>query len=121
MQPRTVQATSRSRFIAYELALQAAGQVFRLVEKVKPSAANLADQARRAAASVPLNLAEGTGRSGRDRLHHYRIAHGSAREASACIELMASMGIIEQGRGTETLELLDQVKAVTWRLAHPRR
>ena len=121
MNPQTVLAPAPGRFIAYELSLEAASQVFQLVEKVKPSAANLADQARRSASSIPLNLAEGNGRVGRDRLHHFRIAHGSAREASSCIELLVAIGAVDRAEGGEVIELLDRVKAITWRLVHPGR
>ena len=42
--------------------------------------------------SVALNLAEGTGRFGRDRLHHYRIAYGSCQEAKTTVEILVLSG-----------------------------
>ena len=68
------QTPTPGRLLAHDLALKAAGMVYRLVERVPPNSRDMADQARRASASVPLNLAEGSGRAGRDRLQHYRIA-----------------------------------------------
>jgi four helix bundle protein len=42
---------------------------------------------RRAASSVVLNIAEGSGSSGGTRRERYRNALGSAREVVACIEV----------------------------------
>jgi four helix bundle protein len=48
----------------------------------------LRDQVRRAADSVPLNIAEGCHRSGGDRFQHFRIAKGSAAECCAILDLV---------------------------------
>ena len=108
------------RFVARDLAIDAAGCVFRLVERVRPAYADLADQARRAAASVPLNLSEGAGRTGKDRDYHFRVAFGSAREAAASVELLMAVGAVDPRSGAAALALLDRVQAITWRLCHPR-
>ena len=54
--------------------------------------ASLKDQARRAADSVVLNLAEACYREGKDRLHHFRIAQGSAAECCAVLDLVSVPG-----------------------------
>jgi len=82
--------------------------------------AALVDQALRAVTSAPLNLAEGAGRSGRDRLHHYRIACASADEASPAIRLAATPGALAQADATDALALLERAQAMTWRLTHPK-
>ena len=48
---------------------------------------HLRDQLVRAADSVALNIAEGSGQSGDARRNHYRIAMGSAAEVAAVIDL----------------------------------
>jgi len=48
----------------------------------------LKDQAKRAADSVVLNIAEGAYRIGKDRGRHFRIAMGSAAEACAVFDLI---------------------------------
>jgi four helix bundle protein len=49
---------------------------------------HLRDQLARAASSIVLNLAEGSGRSSRaDRNRFYRIAFGSLRECQAILDL----------------------------------
>ena len=52
---------------------------------------DLARQLRRAAASVPLNIAEGSGASGGNRRQRYHSALGSAREVGACFDVAAAM------------------------------
>jgi len=50
--------------------------------------ANLKDQAKRAAISASLNLAEGCGKvSPKDKRKFYAIARGSILEVSACIDI----------------------------------
>jgi four helix bundle protein len=69
-----------NRFDALEKATTAAGIAISLVMRVPAPLKPIADQVIRSASSVPANLAEGAGRSGRDRIHHWRIAYGSAKE-----------------------------------------
>ncbi len=106
---------------AHTLAVEAAGAVLSLVAAVPPCVRFLADQARRAACSVPLNLAEGHGRFGRDRLQHYRIAYGSAKEAGNALEMLAAGGFVDREAAARAAEVLDRVRAMTWRLVDPRR
>jgi four helix bundle protein len=45
------------------------------------------DQLQRAVLSIALNLSEGSGRSGKDRVHMFRIAFGSCKEVQTCLLL----------------------------------
>ncbi|HSN56476.1 MAG TPA: four helix bundle protein [Candidatus Sulfomarinibacteraceae bacterium] len=105
----------------YRTALDAAAAAIALVRKVPAPLKSLADQVIRSASSVPANLNEGHGRSGRDRLHHWRIAFASAKEVDAHLSLLARAGAVDAKRAAEALELFDQVRAMTWRLLHPKR
>ena len=78
----------------------------------------LADQLRRAASSISLNLAEGFRRAGKDRTQFYRIAAGSADEATAALRVALAWGYIEEATVAEALRLLDRVLAMLWRLTH---
>jgi four helix bundle protein len=73
------------RFEAYEVALELVAALRPVLVQLGRRDRDLADQMRRAAASVVLNLAEGARRTGRDRLHFYRIAAGSAAEVRAAL------------------------------------
>jgi four helix bundle protein len=54
-----------------------------------------ARQLRRSAASVPLNLGEGSGSRGGTRRARYETALGSARETEANLEVAAAIGYID--------------------------
>ena len=109
-----------TRFDALEKAATAAGFAISLVMRVSAPLKPIADQVIRSASSVPANLAEGAGRSGRDRMHHWRIAYGSAKEVDTHLRLLVGAGAIENAQTATVLQLFDDVRAMTWRLLHPR-
>ncbi len=107
-----------TRFDALEKAIAAAGIAISLVMRVPAPLKPIADQVIRSASSVPANLAEGAGRSGRDRIHHWRIAYGSAKEVDTHLRLLLGAGAIDTSRTETSLQLFDDVRAMTWRLLH---
>ena len=80
--------------------------------------ADLAKQLRRAAASVSLNLSEGSRRQGKDRVHLWRIAAGSADEVAASLRVAEAFGYLQATASTQSLALCDRVLAMLWRLTH---
>ena len=84
------------RFLAYDLALaliRALRPTLALIRRHDP---RLARQLRDALSSVALNLAEGNGRFGGDRLYHFRVALGSLREAGACLDVAVAHGWLDE-------------------------
>jgi four helix bundle protein len=81
---------------------------------------SIADQVIRSASSVPANLAEGHGRSGRDRMHFWRIAYASAKEVDSHLRLLAQAGVVSDRRAEMVLLTFDDVRAMTWRLLNPK-
>jgi len=112
-------ALPNSTLIVHRKALEAAGIAINLVVRVPAPFKCLADQVIRSASSVPANLSEGHGRTGRDRMHHWRIAYASAKEVDTHLRLLAHAGVVDQAQTDVALELFDQVRAMTWRLLHP--
>ena len=113
-------ATHPSNLIVTSTAVTAAGKAIALVMHVPAPLRALADQVVRSASSVPANLSEGRGRSGRDRLYHWRIAYGSAKEVDSHLRLLVHAGAVDAESAEVALGLFDQVRAMTWRLLHPK-
>ena len=105
-------------FDAYDFAIELVRQCKPLVERVATRDASLADQLKRAATSVALNLAEGRRRAGKDRLHLWRVAGGSAAEVRAGLEVADAWGYLDSGAANEAVALCDRLGAITWRLTH---
>jgi len=112
-------AASNTDLVAYTKALEAAGIAIKLVSRVPAPLRSIADQLIRSASSVPANLAEGHGRSGRDRQHHWRIAYASAKEVDSHLRLLAAACAVHGIGAEKALETFDQVRAMTWRLLNP--
>jgi four helix bundle protein len=111
---------TKTNLAACEKALEAAGVAIAIAMRVPAPLKSIADQAIRSASSVPANLAEGHGRSGRDRTHHWRIAYASAKEVDCHLRILSSSGAIQRGKAITALQLFDEVRAMTWRLLHPK-
>ena len=107
-------------FHAYDAALGLVSALRPVLEQLKTRDRALADQLRRAASSVALNIAEGNRRAGQDRLQFFRIAAGSAAEVRAAMDVARAWGSIQASPAAEAE--LDRVLAMLWRLTHgPRR
>ena len=117
----TMQQTApQTGFDAQDKADRAASIAISLVMRVPAPLKPIADQVIRSASSVSANIAEGRGRSGRDRLYHWRIAYGSAREVDTHLRLLVGAGAIDPSQAESSLQLFDDVRAITWRLLHPK-
>jgi len=75
---------------------------------------------RRATHSVALNLNEGNRRIGKDRLHLFRIAAGSAAEIQAGLDVADAFGLAT-GNSEEPRVLADRLLAILWRLTSPKK
>ena len=106
--------------IVRDKALEAAGIALSLVTRVPAPLKSIADQVVRSASSVPANISEGLGRAGRDRIHHLRIAYASAKEVDVHIRLLAGAGAVDTSQASAAIGLFDEVRAMTWRMIHPK-
>ena len=110
----------RNQLIVRSTALEAAGIALALASRVPAPLRSIGDQTIRAASSVAANLSEGHGRAGRDRLQYWRIAYASAKEVDCHLRLLLEAGAISRDQTATALDLFDEVRAITWRLLHPR-
>ncbi len=78
----------------YDVLLQVVREVRPLVAELERRDADLARQCRRALASAPLNVAEGSYSRGKNRVARYHTALGSLREVQACLEVGAALGYL---------------------------
>lgn len=112
------QPTRRTGFDAYDIALEIVAAVDPLVDRIRRRDSDLGKQLRRALSSIPLNLAEGRRRQGKDRQYHYTIAAGSADEVAAALDVAAACGWLDGRAIKPALNLLDRELAMLWRLTH---
>ena len=72
--------------------------------------AELRSQAKRAATSVGLNIAEGAGHRGAMRAKHFRVARASAAEVAAAYDLAEALG--ELAPAEQVADLANQLAAM---------
>ena len=104
-------------FIAEELSLDQAAAVQPVLARIARVDRHLADQLRRSVQSVALNLAEGSGRTGGDRTHCFRIALGSHREVRTALRLAVCHGYVGAAQLETAERIHDRLSRMLWSLA----
>jgi four helix bundle protein len=101
----------------YRCSIEFLAQSVSLPDALPKGHAALADQLRRAALSVPLNIAEGCGRpSEADGARHFGIARGSAMECAACIDAFHVLRVISDEEHQASVDLLERIVSMLSRL-----
>jgi four helix bundle protein len=88
-----------------------------LLRVVREQDKALADQMKRAAQSVVLNIAEARGSDAGNARSRFATACGSAKEVRAALHIAGDWGYIEAEMATHLDDKLDRVCAITWCLA----
>ncbi len=78
----------------YDDMLVCLGMMRKVLADIERCDPDLGRQMRRAASSVVLNTAEGSGSFGKMRTARYRTALGSARETLACLRVAEAWGYV---------------------------
>jgi len=99
---------------AWKLSMALATKIYELTRAFpKEELFGLTSQMRRAAISIPSNLAEGAGRNGdKEFLRFLTIAAGSASELDTQIEIARSVGMGNREKLDETQKLTNQVARI---------
>ncbi|MCB9653682.1 MAG: four helix bundle protein [Deltaproteobacteria bacterium] len=107
---------SYKRLDVYNCAIQRLALTAEILESLAKTKGNalLADQLKRAALSVPLNLAEGAGKSTpADQTKHYVISRGSAMECAAILDAAVVLKLIDKATAERGEQLVSSHGA--WR------
>jgi len=106
------------RLDVYRCALEFLALALRMAERLPPGNAALGDQLRRAATSIPLNIAEAVGKTGRaDKRRFSAIARGSTMECAAIIDVVTLLNASHAGDGKGAKLLLERCAAMLSKLA----
>ena len=101
----------------YRLAVEFLALTAEICADVPRGNAPLLDQLRRAATSIPLNIAEAAGRTGKaDAAKTYAIARGSAMESAAVLDALLVLKLVGADVHQRGIDLLERVVAMLTKL-----
>jgi four helix bundle protein len=97
--------------IVWQKAMDLVSLVYQFTESFpQKEVFGLTNQLRRAAVSIPSNIAEGQGRNtNRDFRHYLSMARGSLQEVETQLELARRLGYLIETKLTEIIELSSEV------------
>jgi len=97
------------KLTVYQRALEFATWSQDLIESLKKKTSTR-DHLERAGDSVALNIAEGNGKfSQKDRVRFFQIAHGSALESAACLDLLVARRCCSANAITRGKSILEEI------------
>lgn len=101
----------------WQLSMTLVEQIYQMSESF-PAAEkfSLTSQVRRAAVSIPSNIAEGHGRSGRSYRYHLGVARGSEAELQTQVELAVRLGFTSKEASASAANLASRVGMMLNRL-----
>lgn len=101
------------RMDVYRCAVEFLALYARILDAIPKGNAALADQLKRAALSIPLNIAESSGKtSAADRRRFCAIARGSAMECSAILDACRVLSLVQEDLVEQGKQLLVRVVAM---------
>ena len=104
------------RLDVYQVAIEFISESGLTINTIPPGHASLADQLRRAATSICLNIAEGSGEfSPKEKARFYRIAKRSATECAAILDVLR-IRVLADSVGQGVCEQLDARKEMLRRI-----
>ncbi len=103
----------------YQVSIEFLALVVNIVEEIPKGNASIIDQLKRAAFSVPLNIAEGSGKSSKvDKQRFYSIARGSAMECGAILDVCNVLKVIHLSKYEAGKNLLVRIVGMLTKLCN---
>lgn len=96
----------------YKASIEFLALAIPIAESMPKGHSALGEQFRRAAVSIPLNLAEGSGKFDRDAKRFYAISRGSALECAAILDVVEVLKLIGGDRLEDLRHRLDRIVAM---------
>ena len=104
---------SHEKLHVYQRSTQWFALSIEIVKALPKGNADLGNQLRRAALSIPLNIAEGAGKTGKsDKRRFYGIARGSTLECAAILDAIKILGFSEKSELESGKDLLREIAAM---------
>jgi len=101
---------AHERLDVYQRAIEFLALSVKVLETFPRCHGNLVDQLRRAALSIPLNIAEGVGKNTTDdQRRYFAIARGSAMECAAILDACRILKLVEAAQVEQGKGLLERV------------
>ena len=106
-----MEVSNYQKLIVWQKAMELTVGIFKLAEKLpKKEIYALSNQMRRAAVSIPSNIAEGHGRRyPREFVRFLLIARGSRAELETQLQLCVKVGYLTNADITETSKLISEI------------
>jgi len=102
-------AFHHEKLTVYKRALELAGWSQDLIDSLTKKTSTR-DQLARAGDSIALNIAEGNGKfSQKDRARFFQIAHGSALECAACLDILVARRCCADDAIVKGKEVLEEI------------
>jgi len=103
----------------YQVSIQFLALAIKIIDKLPKGNATIGDQFKRASLSVPLNIAEGTGKNTKaDKQRFYTIARGSAMECGAVLDVCKILKIIEPLEYDQVKKLLIRIVGMLTKMSN---
>jgi four helix bundle protein len=104
--------------IVHQVALEMITQIKPLIDRIARQDRSLAQQIRRSASSVPLNIGEGAHSRGGNSTARFQDAAGSASETRSALQVAAAWGYVTVAQQELVDAKLDRILAMLWGLTH---
>ena len=94
----------------YQCSIEFLALCYNLLQSLPRGSSQIADQLKRASLSIPLNIAEGSGKTtAADKCRYYAIARGSAMECGAVLDACLVLKLIDKPHHSKGKTLLIRI------------